>query len=141
MHTTAVAASQPRANADIDIAPLLCLISQSLSLSDRAALAVPSRKPTAFVRQSQECDGRRRGRRAAFARARPGGASALLLLSARRSAPLVEPGAILRHLRALRPRCISLARRRLFALLRRAPAQLTAVVQVVPHLEVDRAVD
>ncbi len=59
----------------------------------------------------------------------------------RRPAPLIEPRAVLRHLRALRPRCIPLARRRLLALLRRAPAQLDAVVHVVGHLEIRRAVD
>src|SRR6266545_7733893 len=62
-------------------------------------------------------------------------------LRARRPAPLVEPGAVLRHLRALRPWRTPLAGRRLFALGWRAPSQLDAVVQIVRHLEIHPAVD
>src|SRR5215469_9585345 len=63
------------------------------------------------------------------------------MLSARRPAPLAEPGAVLRHLRALRRRGAPLARRRLGALVGCAPAQLDAVVQVVRHLEIRGAVE
>src|SRR6185295_1463919 len=62
-------------------------------------------------------------------------------LAARRPAPLMEPGAVLRHLGALCPRRAALAGRGLLALLRRAPAQLDAVVQVVGHFEPGHAVD
>src|SRR5262245_9818553 len=62
-------------------------------------------------------------------------------LSARRPAPLAEPGAVVRHLRALRRRRVALARRGLGALVGRTPAQLDAVVQVVRHLEIRRALD
>src|SRR5262249_56375988 len=63
------------------------------------------------------------------------------LLSARRPAPLAEPRAVFRHLRALRRRRVPLARRRLGALVGCAPAQLDAVVQVVRHLAIRRAVE
>src|SRR5262249_31684875 len=56
-------------------------------------------------------------------------------------APLAEPAAVPRHLGPLRRRRVPLARRRLGALLRRAPPQLDAVVQVVRHLEIRRAVE
>src|SRR6516164_11840571 len=63
------------------------------------------------------------------------------LLSARRPAPLAEPGAVIRHLRALRRRRVPLARRRLGAVVVCAPAQLDTVVQVVRHLEIRGAVE
>src|SRR5262245_37637035 len=63
------------------------------------------------------------------------------LLAARRPAPLVKPRAVLGHLRALRLRRTPLARRRFLAAARRAPPQLDAVVHVVRHLEIRRAVD
>src|SRR5215469_14955590 len=62
-------------------------------------------------------------------------------LSARRPAPFAEPGAVIRHLRALRRRRVPLARRRLGAVVGCAPAQLDAVVQVVRHLEIRGAVE
>src|SRR6516164_1164743 len=62
-------------------------------------------------------------------------------LRARPPAPLAEPGAVLRHLPALRRRRAPLARRRLGALVGCAPAQLDAVVQVVRHLEIRGAVE
>ena len=63
------------------------------------------------------------------------------VLSARWTAPLVEPGAVVGHLRALRRRGTPLARRCLVALVRRAPPQLDAVVQIVRHLQSCRTVD
>src|SRR5262245_1547779 len=62
-------------------------------------------------------------------------------LSTRRPPPLMKPGAVLRHLRALPGRRMPLARRSLLALVWRAPAQLDAVVKVVRHLQLRRAVD
>src|SRR5512139_2504567 len=62
-------------------------------------------------------------------------------LSARWPVPLLEPRAVLRHLRTLRRWRMPVTCRRLFAVLWRAPPQLDAVVQVVCHLEIDRAVD
>src|SRR5438046_10690035 len=56
-------------------------------------------------------------------------------LSARRTAPLVEPGAVFAHFRALCGGRVPLAGRRLVAPLRRAPAQLDAVVEIIGHLE------
>src|SRR3954454_18928002 len=63
------------------------------------------------------------------------------VLSARWTAPLVEPGAVVGHLRALRRRGTPLTGRCLVALLRRAPPQLDAVVQIIRHLQRCRAVD
>src|SRR5262249_52135017 len=62
-----------------------------------------------------------------------------VLLRARRPAPLAEPDAVLRHLPALRSRRIPLAGRRLFGVLRRAPPQLDAVVEIVRHLKTERS--
>ena len=64
-----------------------------------------------------------------------------LRLDARRPPPLVEPLTILRHLRALPLWRMPLARRRLVALIGRPPPKLDAIVQVIRHLEADRAVD
>src|SRR4051812_4132158 len=58
---------------------------------------------------------------------------------ARWPAALVKPRPILAHLRPLRRRRITFARRGLFALRRGPPTQFHAVVRVVSHLEVDRA--
>lgn len=60
---------------------------------------------------------------------------------ARGPAPLGKPGAVIRHLGALHGRRVPFARRRLVALVRRAPAQLDAIVHVVRHLELAPAVD
>src|SRR5215471_18856301 len=55
----------------------------------------------------------------------------------RRPVAIAEPGAVVRHLRALRRRRMALAGRALLAVVRRRPAQLDAVVGVIGHLELD----
>src|SRR5580704_18540256 len=59
----------------------------------------------------------------------------------RRPVPLAEPGAVFRHLCALRLRRMTLACRGLFAGLKRAPPKLHAVVGVVGHLEIHGTID
>src|ERR1700719_689160 len=64
-----------------------------------------------------------------------------LPLSARRPTSLVEPCAVLCHLRALGRGRIPLTCRRLGAFGRGAPPALDAVIRVVCHLEIRRAMD
>src|SRR5512139_1016372 len=56
-------------------------------------------------------------------------------LGARRPTPLVEPGPVPGHLRALRRWRMPFAGRGLLTPVRRAPPQLDAIVEVVAHLE------
>src|ERR1700719_2334404 len=64
-----------------------------------------------------------------------------LPLSARRPTSLVEPRAVFYHLRALGRGRIPLTCRRLVAFGRGAPPALDAVIRVVCHLEIRRAMD
>ena len=58
-----------------------------------------------------------------------------------RPVAFAEPGAIVRHLRALRGRRVPPARRCLGAPVRRAPPQFDAVIGIVAHLKVRGAID
>src|ERR1700761_4067446 len=57
-----------------------------------------------------------------------------------RPVPFTEPGAVVRHPGALGLRRTAPAGRGLLAVLGRAPPQLHAVIRIVGHLEIDRAI-
>ena len=90
-------------------------------------IARSSRAMTAVGNRESECARVVCGRHALIARRGAAGA-------------LVEPGAVFRHLRALRPRRMPLARRCLGTVVRPTPPQLDAVVHVVSHLDIRDAV-